>query len=291
MKYTDAVLKTVTIGFAGENERLAVRFDVKQYTDEYPSCVISLVYRRPGDASAYPVTLTVEGGAAVWVVSSADTESEGVGEAQLIIKSGDVIVKSAIYKIIVNRSVESSATVPEAWVPWVTELSDIKAEAVQAKTEACSAAESAAESRQSAADSARTARLSALAAETARAGAESAIIHAPKISEANSHWLIWDADESAYTDTGISAVGATGAQGAPGDDGVSVVGAEVNASGHLIITLSSGSVIDAGAVASGGEVDVAMSGTSENAVQNKVIKAYVDAVKSGIEAAITGGAW
>ena len=37
--------------------------------------------------------------------------------------------------------------------------------------------------------------------------------------------------------------------------------------------------------------DSSMSDASENAVQNKVIKAYVDAVKSGIEAAITGGAW
>lgn len=40
--------------------------------------------------------------------------------------------------------------------------------------------------------------------------------------------------------------GATGAAGTNGTNGISVTGAAINASGHLILTLSSGSTIDAG---------------------------------------------
>ena len=37
--------------------------------------------------------------------------------------------------------------------------------------------------------------------------------------------------------------------------------------------------------------DSEMSDTSENAVCNKTVKAYIDALKAEIETAITGGAW
>ena len=44
------------------------------------------------------------------------------------------------------------------------------------------------------------------------------------------------------------ATGNTGPAGADGNDGVSITGATINASGHLIITLSDGNTIDAGAM-------------------------------------------
>ena len=47
-------------------------------------------------------------------------------------------------------------------------------------------------------------------------------------------------------DPAISFKGATGATGATGPQGVSITGVAINASDHLIITLSSGSTIDAG---------------------------------------------
>lgn len=48
------------------------------------------------------------------------------------------------------------------------------------------------------------------------------------------------------------ATGATGQDGQDGADGVSVTNAEINAQGHLIITLSNGQQIDAGQVSGGG---------------------------------------
>lgn len=66
--------------------------------------------------------------------------------------------------------------------------------------------------------------------------------------------------------------GADGQNGADGADGVSVVNVSVNASNHLIVTLSSGLSVDAGAISVPSiTVDSAISNTSENPVQNKVI--------------------
>lgn len=67
--------------------------------------------------------------------------------------------------------------------------------------------------------------------------------------------------------------GDTGAQGIQGEQGVSVVDVSINASNHLIVTLSNGTEIDAGVIQGGGTitVDDAISSTSENPVQNKVI--------------------
>lgn len=65
--------------------------------------------------------------------------------------------------------------------------------------------------------------------------------------------------------------GAKGDTGATGADGVSVVDADIDASGHLIITLSNGNTIDAGATGlqtvTAGDID------SEEATQYEVLKA------------------
>lgn len=59
------------------------------------------------------------------------------------------------------------------------------------------------------------------------------------------------------------------------EDGVSVASAEIN-NQHLIITLTDGTVIDAGVVSGGGTIDSTVSTTSTNAVQNQAITNYVD---------------
>lgn len=68
--------------------------------------------------------------------------------------------------------------------------------------------------------------------------------------------------------------GAKGDTGATGADGVSVVDADIDASGHLIITLSNGNTIDAGATGlqtvTAGDID------SEEATQYEVLKADGD---------------
>ena len=66
--------------------------------------------------------------------------------------------------------------------------------------------------------------------------------------------------------------GQDGADGANGADGVSVTNVSVDASNHLIVTLSNETSIDAGEISVPSiTVDSAISNTSENPVQNKVI--------------------
>ncbi|GGN32230.1 discoidin domain-containing protein [Deinococcus daejeonensis] len=59
-----------------------------------------------------------------------------------------------------------------------------------------------------------------------------------------------------------SVSGPAGADGADGTDGVSVTGAEINGSGHLILTLSDASTIDAGEVGSSGGAGLPSGGTT-----------------------------
>ena len=52
----------------------------------------------------------------------------------------------------------------------------------------------------------------------------------------------------ALAPAGCSTAGSTGPQGSAGANGISVTGATVNSSGHLIITMSNGQTVDAGSV-------------------------------------------
>lgn len=68
--------------------------------------------------------------------------------------------------------------------------------------------------------------------------------------QANGHLYVFEADGGGagvdgWTDVG-PIKGETGSTGPAGADGVSVTGASINGSGHLIITLSAGGPIDAG---------------------------------------------
>ena len=84
--------------------------------------------------------------------------------------------------------------------------------------------------------------------------------------------------------------GPAGADGADGADGVSVVNVSVNASNHLIVTLSSGLSVDAGAInVPSITVDSAISNTSENPVQNKVIYSALTNKQDKLEPEIVPG--
>ena len=71
--------------------------------------------------------------------------------------------------------------------------------------------------------------------------------------------------------TGTCFKGEQGEQGIQGEQGVGISNITINASQHLIITLTNGNVIDAGYLSNVIVVDSALSSTSENPVQNKVI--------------------
>lgn len=124
-------LEEIKLGRRGENQARKVVFDVlRKWREGYGEGVASLIVQRNGDAQPYPVTLTEEDGALVWLVSSADTAVAGEGAAELRYTVGDVIVKSQIYKTRVRDTLgDSGETPPSAWQSWVDEVLQAAADA------------------------------------------------------------------------------------------------------------------------------------------------------------------
>lgn len=117
-------LEEIKLGRRGENQARKVVFDVLgKWREGYGEGVASLIVQRNGDAQPYPVTLTEEDGALVWLVSSVDTAVAGEGVAELRYTVGDTIVKSQIYKTHVRETLEDSGEAPpEAYQSWVDKV-------------------------------------------------------------------------------------------------------------------------------------------------------------------------
>ena len=124
-------LEEIKLGRRGENQARKVVFDVLgKWREGYGEGVASLIVQRNGDAQPYPVTVTEEDGALVWLVSSVDTAVAGEGAAELRYTVGDTIVKSQIYKTRVRETLEDSGeTPPPAFQSWVDEVLQAAADA------------------------------------------------------------------------------------------------------------------------------------------------------------------
>lgn len=124
-------LEEIKLGRRGENRARKVVFDVLgKWREGYGEGVASLIVQRNGDAHPYPVTLTEEDGALVWLVSSADTAVAGEGAAELRYTVGDTVVKSQIYKTRVRETLEDSGeTPPPGYQSWVDEVLQAAADA------------------------------------------------------------------------------------------------------------------------------------------------------------------
>lgn len=120
-------LEEIKLGRRGENQARKVVFDVLgKWREGYGDGVASLIVQRNGDAQPYPVTVTEEDGALVWLVSSVDTAVSGEGAAELRYTVGDTIVKSQIYRETLENSGE---TPPPAYQSWVDEVLQAAADA------------------------------------------------------------------------------------------------------------------------------------------------------------------
>lgn len=124
-------LEEIKLGRRGENQARKVVFDVLgKWREGYGEGVASLIVQRNGDAQPYPVTVTEDDGALVWLVSSVDTAVAGEGAAELRYTVGDTIVKSQIYKTRVRETLEDSGeTPPPGYQSWVDEVLQAAADA------------------------------------------------------------------------------------------------------------------------------------------------------------------
>ena len=124
-------LEEIKRGRRGEKQaRKGVCDVLGKWREGYGEGVASLIVQRNGDAQPYPVTVTEEDGALVWLVSNVDTAVAGEGAAELRYTVGDTIVKSQIYKTRVRETLEDSGeTPPPAYQSWVDEVLQAAADA------------------------------------------------------------------------------------------------------------------------------------------------------------------
>lgn len=181
MKTIDAKQCTaIALGRLGENEYTLIRFDVSAWLEELPGAVIGLYNQRPGDNVAYPVAeINVDGGIAIWTVTSTELTKTGEGRCELVAIAGEVVAKSMIFRTMVFDALDGSGEAPEPWEEWQQQLIILKNEAEQAADRA-----------------------------------EEAVEHYPRIVDGV--WEVWDVQEGAFVSTGVQA---QGPQGVPGEQG------------------------------------------------------------------------
>lgn len=113
----------IPIGRQGENEAVRIVWPdvVTNWAKLYGDGVFSLAVKRKGDAAPYPVTVTTEDGALVWVPTNADTAVVGSGSCELSYTVGDVLAKSQTWSTEVYPSLtgEGETDPPEPYQSWV----------------------------------------------------------------------------------------------------------------------------------------------------------------------------
>lgn len=183
----------LSLGKQGENLARRVKFKLPQHWDmSDPAASVQLVVQRAGETTAYPVMLSCEDGVYYWAVTSADTARDGCGLCELRYMLGDVLAKSMTWITSVAESISEDLTDPPDAAQ--NYLSQVMAEGAKAT---------------SAADR-----------------AESAVLKMPYIE--NGVWMVWDFEQQAYVNTGVSAGGGSG-EGTPG----AVFVPHVDADGNL----------------------------------------------------------
>ena len=99
------------LGKQGENEAVQVVWPeiVEEFRGLYGSGVFTLTAKRCGDAEAYPVAVSTEGGDVVWLVRAADVASPGSGSCELTYTVDGAVAKSQTWSTYVAASISGDA--------------------------------------------------------------------------------------------------------------------------------------------------------------------------------------
>ena len=274
--------RPIKLGHTGENEAVRVAFTLLPFVEAFPGGRPALIVKRNGDSTAYPVDLEIDGNTAYWAVSSADTAKHGNGQCELQWYVGDTIAKSNIFTFVVVQALgPETETPPDPYQDWLDKGVAAKTAAEAAAAEAAKSAKDAetsaldaeqyADIASNGATAARNyaaaagvsesnakgyaadAQQASSTAKDAQSKAEAAVAHGPRISSVGT-WEVWDADKSAYTDTGVSASGTKGDKGDPGTTPT------IGANGHWYIEETDTGVIARGSDGYSPEAAVSKSG-------------------------------
>lgn len=140
-------LRPFFVGYEGENDARGFAFDYSAWSEEYGSGVLQMLLQRQGDADPYPVVLSAgEDGTAIWTPSATDTAVRGSGEIQLIYTVDEVVAKTAVVRVLIDRSLGASGDPPEPYENWLDRLTELAGATQQNAADAAAAATAAAQS-------------------------------------------------------------------------------------------------------------------------------------------------
>lgn len=100
--------KLIMLGKQGENLAREVVFDVSGVRAEFGDGAFRLSAKRPGEADAYPATVTETGDTVVWALTGADTQNAGRGQCELAYYAGETRLKTWTYDTAIAKSLTGS---------------------------------------------------------------------------------------------------------------------------------------------------------------------------------------
>ena len=123
-KLDDLKKVVIPIGYEGENNHTRVIIDAGEVFKQYPAAVATLKVKPP-HGTIYPVVVRREGDTVIWDVKETDCASNGTGEAQFTFTENSVIVKNDVTKININRSLVATGPAPDPIEDWLDEATEV----------------------------------------------------------------------------------------------------------------------------------------------------------------------
>lgn len=127
--------KLIMLGKQGENLAREVIFDVSGVRAEFGDGTFRLSAKRPGEADAYPATVTETGDTVVWVLTGADTQNAGRGQCELAYYAGETRLKTWTYDTAIAKSLTGSPKT-DPYDEFLDEVNRLAAEAAISQREA-----------------------------------------------------------------------------------------------------------------------------------------------------------
>lgn len=128
--------KVIFIGNETENDARRISFDLSAWVEEFGAGTAQLLIKRPGEAEAYSVLLTVNNGKADWLPSSTDTAIAGTAEIALAYSVGTVAIRTGIIFAVIDASIATGTTPPPGLESWVEQLGQLAEDAQAAAADA-----------------------------------------------------------------------------------------------------------------------------------------------------------
>ena len=162
--------RTLVLGFQGENLRTQLRVDCSPTFAEYPNATPALAIKPPS-GETYPVFVERDGNEVVWDIVANNLVLKGDGELQLTFYKGNVIAKTSIGHITVNRSLQIDGEMPDVVATWIEnanrKLAEVDAQIVELEGMVDTATDAATRAEQSASIASTKAEQAAGSAATA----------------------------------------------------------------------------------------------------------------------------